>query len=514
MELHIDGFDKYGPIGLTDDSYPSLADLLAQEYNNVIVTGSGTLAVVEGLAGLGQAVQLQHTSQFSQVGIRKTLPDGPESRLIGGFFFTATGGLYGSGGIQFFDQIGNAIQCSINIMGNGTIALTRGDFHDYSSELVEVSGASILDGQENSLAFDIEIGNAGAYSIWLNGVEILNGTGDTQSTANANCTDVTVATASQSGGATLVVDHLWLANTTATGISALITTDPLVETTLPTADTVDDDFIKDSIVVGSPYSLLASAGAVALAANTMALQRVTPEVAVTLNEVRVTPAATDPTQKFKAVVYDSSWNLLSDGTEVVGCVASTQLVLPLATPQALTAATTYYIGFYSDTTRSFWLQDASAIGYSIANTYVSGAAAGPIAPAVDQNTFMLFGVGDTFVDSWAAVNETTPDGDLGYVSSAVVADRNLYEMAPLTLIPETIFTVCTKALVRKSDTGTRLFNLLVDSNATVSEGDRAAQTVGTSYTWLGSFQTLNPDGDIAWLEAAHNAATHGFEIDT
>lgn len=176
----IEGFDEFG-------TGPSSANLTDGGW---VITGGGTLAtevtIAPGLSPLGNSLRIQPaiSSGSCTVEVSKTLRQNFD-RIIGGFQFlvdyATNDGLFGC---VLLD--GATAQCSIYFQPvTGFVLLvqsTAGAVLDTSVSLVESNTTHYL-------SYDVTFGTGtgGNWTIWLDGVRILTGTGATQQSANAYC---------------------------------------------------------------------------------------------------------------------------------------------------------------------------------------------------------------------------------------------------------------------------------------------------------------------------------------
>ena len=153
------------------------------------------------------------------------------SRLIGGIRFNLESSLTGNSGIGFLDSAGSSQGC-ITVNGTtSTISLRTGNA---TGVAVATSGASVTVGSTHYLEWDITFGNSARYQVWLDGVSIISGTGDTTATANNNVGSFTIIGMASSN--ILIFDDLYLFDTSGTTNNAVLLTSPRIETTFPTAD--------------------------------------------------------------------------------------------------------------------------------------------------------------------------------------------------------------------------------------------------------------------------------------
>jgi hypothetical protein len=164
--IFMDGFDKYG--GLNTNSAGVIALLTAGEWTS---TAGGGQQIAASLSTTGQALLVGAAG----VATRTIAAVG---RIIGGMRFSSS--LASTAGIQFLDAAANQAGICINVAG--TIAVRNGVYN--SGTILGTSTASITASTTHYLEWDITFGNSANYQLWLDGVSILSGTGDTTATVN------------------------------------------------------------------------------------------------------------------------------------------------------------------------------------------------------------------------------------------------------------------------------------------------------------------------------------------
>lgn len=506
--LHIDGFDKYGPVGFTNST--ALAALLtAGEWTST--SGAGSLNIVAGLSSTGQALSILANS--STMTVSKTLTTN-YSRLIGGVRFNST--LVNPAAIQFMDSASNQFSVVINTT-TGTISAVRGA---YTGTVMTTSAASVTAGVTHYLEWDITFHNStGAYEFWLDGVSILSASGvDTCATANNQASAVNLI-AGRVVGASLVfnVDDFYLLDTSGSSNNAVLNTNPRIETQFPTGDDTTIQFTLGAAVFGHSGAYQGVTATNAPGANQVALRKYTAGVSGTLDSVKILPGATSGTAKFKAVMYADTASAptgaaLDTGTEVVGCTSGTTLNLPLTTPQSITAGTVYWIGFITDTSVVLSQSDANTLGYKAANTYASGAPSGPTMTG-SQASWVIYGAVSAVSGANYYQSSHNPSiGDGSYVYDATVGHIDLYEYPTLSVTPDVIHSSVVKANIRRGAGATPTVDLLTKSSATTGTGSNTGIVAGASYAWVSSDFPLDPNSGLAWVTSDLNAATSGIEI--
>lgn len=506
----VDGWSKYGPAGTVLSPSGLLNPSMAGDWTGYDVS-NGNLSVVAPLMGAGLAAFLVGTNAIGgDAGPWKTLPVN-YARCTGTRTFSANLVAGAQCGFQFRDI--TTPQLTLTIEGNGAIGFRRGGV---TGTLV-ATGGSVASGSVNNLAWDITFhGSAGIVKVWLNGVLIsaLNLTGqNTAPSGNAYINGIKFSLANLCSMTWQdQYDRFYISSG---GTDAPPLTSPTVQTQFPSSDATAD-FTATAGVLGPVYSVTAVTNAPG--ANELALRKYTPVVNATINSIGIVPEASNGMAKFKGVIYADSTgvpgSLLSSGTEVTGTVAGTALVLPLVTPQSLTAGTPVWIGYITDTSVVLAQQDNTTVaGFKAANTYASGAPGSAPSMTGSQPSWELWGNCTAMAHNWPQVSTNPPVGDLSYNSDTSVSDFDLFGFPALSGAPVNIYTVAVKGFLRKSDSGARTVNLQTKSGATTSNGSTPGIAPGTSYVWEASYFDVDPNTSAAWANAAAvNAATSGYEI--
>ncbi len=479
--LFTEGVEKYG--GANSNATAVAALVTANEWTST----SGGISIVSQIGFPGVAIQLSGLGTLT-----KTLGSN-EVRLTGGLRFSS---LLGTTLMQFQDL--GTIQSYITVQPTGIIT-----YYDSTAAVIN-SGAVISANSVHYLEFDITFGAAAAYEVWLDGASLFSGTADTATgTANDYANQIVVS----SGFSVLTFRDLYL------DTSLVANTNPKITTNKPTGDDAVD-FAFGAAVLGQAYS--ASASVNAPGANTLFLRKFTPVANCTLNSVTCLPQ-TSTVGKIRAVAYSDSagiaGTLLSSGTEVIGTTAGTYLSGNLVTPQSLTAATPYWVGFMCDTAVNLALADGTVTGVKAAATYTSGAPGSAPAMTVAQSSWLIFGNVTGIATRWPEVANAPPVGDYSYVQSSTVNDEDLYTF-PSIGTPDFVYCVAVKGNMRKSDTGVRTVDLQLKSGGTTDSGSNSGQSPATTYGWLSSYYDQDPDTSMDWDAAGVDASTAGQKIAT
>jgi len=492
--LFMDGFDKYGP-----NSISGVAALLtAGEWTSAGGSGHN---LVSGLSSSGYALQL---GGGVNVSVSKTLP-ASYARLIGGFRVSTV--LNGTG-VTLLDS--GTAQCSIAFNAAGTISVIRGAIS--TGTVLATSTATISANTTHYVEFDIAFSNTANYQVWLDGVSIISGSGDTTGTANNSANGIQLFTSSNS----ITFDDLYVFDTSGSANNAALLTSPRIETQMPSSDAAVQ-FAFGAALLGA--SLARTTATVSTAANQLRLRSVVPAVNCTLTAVSFLAATASATVNLRPVVYSSVGGapgaLLGSGSTVAGTTASTLKTLPLTSGVALSAGTQYFIGYMCDILVNSGLAQYTTVSddFTAIATFASGA---PGTAPVMANTPSTVIAGNVTASgaNWFAVAQNPVQGGLSYVADATIGHEDLYGYPLLSATPLAIYAVAVKASVAKSDAGAKTLSLRLKSGGTDSAGSAGAMAPGTSYGWLTSLYPTDPATGTAWTAAALNAAQAGVRVES
>lgn len=498
--LFVEGFDKYGP--------PSVAAGIA---TNLLVTGDWNVATGASHNIVGPLGSTGYAFQFvgGPASLAKTLPTN-YPRLIGGIRFRVD--LTNQHIVMQFRDVSTA-QCTITVeQTSGVINLRNG-----ASGTIIGAGPAIVANSVHYLEWDISFGNASNYQVWLDGISIFNGTGDTTATANNYANAISLGS-SATGNTTY--DDLYLFDNSGTTNNAVLLTNPRVETTFPISDNAAQ-FAFGAAILGT-YLGRSNDNLQNPVANTLFLRPFTPAVNCTLSSIVILPTLTNGVVQFRSVVYADSAGvagaLLSSGPTQVGSTNGTIKTLPLTTPQNLTAGTQYWLGFMIDIAGiRLALLDGSNAGYRATVTFSAGAPGTAPAMTTTQPTFHVYGIltaVSTANSNWYEVSQQPAPGALSYVFDATVGHEDLYNYQPLSAPPAAIYVVAVKAYAAKSDAGVRTVSMRMKSGLTDSGGSVTGQGLGTAFQWLTSVFNADPANGLPWTLAGLNSAQSGFRIDS
>jgi hypothetical protein len=154
----------------------------------------------------------------------------------------------------------------------------------------------------------------------------------------------------------------------------------------------------------------------------------------------------------------------------------------------------------------FYIADTS--GSAPNNDFLGDVRIDTIYPTSDGNYLQFTpSTGSTHFD---LVDETAPN-TTDYNSSSTVNNRDSYGMDNLAaLSSQTVYGVQVNAAVLKDDAGVRSLSTMVRSS--ITNGDGASVSLGTSQRYISQLYELNPNGSVVWTETTVNAMEAGVKV--
>jgi hypothetical protein len=528
--IFVEGFDKYGPIGINYSftsipSIPALQNILPQGGWTLSAANTNDPIIEAGLSGQGYAIGLKASSSGAGIYgpnyISKTLPAN-YSRLIGGFRFNTDA--LGMNGITFVD--GSTPQCSIYIARtSGFIIINTGAIDTTSSgsagTALATSSASVAAGTAHYLEYDITFGSgaSGSYTVWLDGVQILAGTGSTIVTAHSYANVVQFNSYSHNlttNSPSFYVDDVYVFDNTTAFNNGVLLSNPFIVTQWPNADQ-SVQFTPEANVIGYPSANILTNTVDFISANNLYLIAVTPTVNCTINSVVFALNSIAGSTVVQPCIYSDNagvaGTLLSGGAAVTPAVAQTAVSCALTTPQALTAGTQYWIGLIiGGSYGNFMLHDATTHGYQASATYSSGPPATAPTMGAGNPTLFLYGACTTENHNFASVNVNPSQGLGSYAQSSTVGNQDLFQFPSLPSNIGAVYTVVVSGNMELTATGSHTVDLVTSSSATVGFGATTGQALTTAFAWYDSAFDTDPHTTLAWSVAAVNIAYHGYKI--
>ena len=502
-----EGFEKYGMVGVTSGIF------LTGDWQ---FTGTGAFGLVSGLSANGIAMQIGNSA-----GILTGNFPAAQSRVVGSLRFRCDSPNLISGSVYIQLRNSTTANCSLMLPSStGVIELRTGTT---GGALIN-SGGLIALGTIHSISWDITLGAAGAYSVYLDGVLLFSGTGNTGNglTTSNNIQILNIS------NATGTVDDIVVVNPADPNYnSSILTSCPVVETKFPTSDDTPLQFRIDGNVIwpdGGAYQGVYSTASQLVSqttpgANFLFLERTIPVVNCTIGSISAVPSANSGAAKMRMVIYTDSGGvpgtLMSSGVEIIGATNTVVVTGALNTPQALTAGTPYWIGFITDSSFAMQVVESSLlIARKIANTYTSGPPSTAPAMTGGQSVIRFWGNCTGASTHYTSIGLVPQLGlPTSQLSEITIGEEDLFGFPALTTSGiSTIYGVGVKALMAKSDAGSRAINLNLKSGSTDSTGSLTGQVVSQTPQWYRSFYDLDPNTGAAWSVSGVNGSKSGFSI--
>ena len=496
-----DGFDKYGPTGCRPGYGLGSNTILTGDWS----IGQTSWTVVPPLSDFGYAAELNNNVMVGSLSAGIT-------RAAGSFRFSF-GAFLGSMSIKFLSASASNELCTLacSPTPNPGVKLTNG-----ASTLLG-SGGIINTFSTHVVSWDITFGAAAAFSVYLDGEALFSGTGNT---ANGFTSSDRFYFGPGVAGIGTADDFVLFNGADPAYDASFLTKNIVVETTFPNSE-VQTQLTNIGNVLWATG--VATNGVYTASTSTdngagMIILKVTPAVNCTLNSISGQAGETLSTLKIKGVVYsDNAGNpgsLIRDGTEVLGIVNNAVFSLPI-TPLAVVAGTPIWIGFYSDGSPSLWkYDDNSLLARRYANTYTSGAPAGPLAVGAQEATQVIWGNCTGAPQNFSVGLNPPLNMPASSLTGSTPGQTDLYHFQSLRSNPTAIYGLAVKGFISKSDTGPRTVSLHTKSGAIDSTGSLPGQALATSNQWQRSMYDKNPNGSVAWTKATVDAASSGVGVAT
>ncbi len=517
--LFCEGVAKNGPVGA------QILNISATEWSSKLrdlsTSGFGatdiSITVASPLAGTSGASfkfsARASSGYFAQGSLLKIL-SANYSRLLG-YCRISTDPAHANPGVTFKD--GATTQCSLYIQATtGLIKLRRGTMSAGTD--IAVSSASVAAGSVHFLAWDISFGASATYNIYLDGVLVLTGTGNTISSANSYANTFGLSLLGDSSGSEGIAyfGDIVVMDTSGAALNALPATQPYIATKLPASD------VAVAFAVGAftqdivPLNTL-STNTNGNIANNINVRAMVPVVSGPLSAICLVGGPSgNATAKITVAVYADASGvpgaLLASSAEVVGITANTPLVVPLSSPLSVVAGTKYWLAMMTDTAIYQYYSSWAAGGGHTTRTYTSGLPNPFGTLSTSPTPLIIWGV-MTAAPSHAAVLENGPLApSLNYLTDGTVGDEDLYAAAAMSPLPATVLAVAVKALCMRSDAGARTVDIEMKSGGVTGSGSAPGQTPLTGFSFLQSVFATDPNTGAAWTPAALDAASFGAKV--
>lgn len=170
----------------------------------------------------------------------------------------------------------------------------------------------------------------------------------------------------------------------------------------------------------------------------------------------------------------------------------------------------YYLAILADFSASLKLSTTNVERYSIGVTYSGGAFPSIVSGYSGTSTSFPVASGLITANNAGLVNDWAQDGSTTFISDGNIGDFDLYTIPPPPTTPSSILGVTLKAMVSKSDAGTRTYCTHLRSGGT--DVDLTTYSPNTSYNYQTLFQDTDPNTGLAWTVSGVSALLIGPKV--
>jgi len=216
--------------------------------------------------------------------------------------------------------------------------------------------------------------------------------------------------------------------------------------------------------------------------------------------------ASAATAHIKMALYDATRSiLLATSSEITNPgVGVVNVTFP--TPFAIVKGASYFLAYNQDASVSYngTAQGAVASGTIAYASWPPASIAtlgtGAVATSAMTATYIL--------TNYHVVNETLQDALTSYVYDATPGHADLYTIAPIAAPPVSTVAVTVRALMQKSDAGTRVVTVQLKSGGTTVASPSNVLATST-WGWVYRTDTTDPNTSAAWTASGVAAAQIG-----
>lgn len=405
---------------------------------------------------------------------------------------------------------GATTQCTIAFRSNGDIQLQSGAVG--GTTLATYTGAIAAINTWYQFEFEIVINNTtGSIAVRRNGNtsnDFSLGSLNTRASANNYANKIGLGGAS--GAAPQIADDfLWRSDAS----SVAWVGDVRCYTRMPAADSSVAWSRSGSVVPETPF---VSNGTFNWNSGNGVYSPLTAVCTGTIGSVSLnfTVAAT---ANFKCSIYASAagapTTVLGSATVVTNPGTGT-VTFTFGTPVSVTLGTQYWVAWHSDASSgTASAYSTGSPGLSGAVSYASFPATNPTGLSATSAAVFIANITPTAAVNAPFVAEPQQDGAASYVYSSTVSQSDLYTIQPIGSTPAGVLAVTTRGYVQKSDAGTRLAAVQIQSGATNAQATPLALPAG-SWAWNWRTDQTDPATGAAWTATSVNNALIGAIVTT
>jgi hypothetical protein len=361
--------------------------------------------------------------------------------------------------LQLFD--GATAQCSVVFRSDGAILLTSGG--PAGTVLDTYTGAFPVINTWYAFEFEVIISNTvGRFRVRKNGntSDDYDSTAirDTQNSANAYANKLQISQ-SLSVNSQRLDDLFWRSDAS----SVPFVGDIRAYTRMPASDAAVQFARTPTSVAFTPYT---TAATTAFAVNNAYYQQFIPTVDGTI-ATAILSVAVGYTGNLKCAIFASSGTfpttVLGTATPISNPVSGNN-TFTFGTPVTVSKGTQYWIGLDPDTSTGSFNRNGTLTGMTGVTPYASF----PVAsPGVSAIAGPIFTMNINVTTNNCLVNEAQQDAATSYVYDSTPGDQDFYGIASIASTPVNTIAVTTRALMQKSDAGSRTAAVQLRSGSTV-----------------------------------------------
>lgn len=495
-----DGFDLYSQI--TDCG--SYWDAALGASVTLALSSSGRFAGSRGVT----LVALQSTTPY----IAKTSSVNDAVHHVS-VAVQQSGALSGTSvGAYFTLYDGATAQCSVVFRSDGAIVLASGAAN--GTALATYTGAVAATSTWYQFEIEVVINNTtGSIAVRKNGNtsnDFFLGSLNTRASANNYANKIGFGNFWVSAGSQTVDDFLWRSD--ASSLPWL--GDIRCYTRMPASDAAVAWSPQAGAVAQTPFVPNSTLN---IPANVARYAPFTARATGSIGTVTVNVTTTAATN-LKCAIFSNNAGAPGTVLGTASPVAMTglgTLTFTFSSPPAVTAGTSYYVGTIGDTTSGVvggMSVAQAAVLSSGTPVYASWPVNNPT--GISANSFPMsptIFISPTGNPNSAQVSEAQQDGAATYVYSSTVGQSDLYNLGALSATPGSIIGVTTRAYLQKSDAGTRIAAVQLQSGAANVQG---SLTLNTVWGWASRNDLVDPATGAAWTATAVNNAQVGVTVTT
>src|SRR5215469_11951343 len=417
-------------------------------------------------------------------------------------------------------------QCSIVFRSDGAILLTSGG--PTGTALATYTGAFPV--ASVWYAFEIEVvvnSTTGSFTVRKNGnttADFTLGSLNTRVSTNNYANSITIG-AQVNVASQYCDDFLWRSDPT----SVPWVGDIRCYTRMPASDVQAQwtPAISGGAAIPFPNFPNAANSTTALSTNARYMP-FTPDCDGNVTSITLVQATTGTAQNIKGCIYAATGPLafsLPSPSTLLGTATNNPINTPAVGPFSFTFSPAvavqrgvlYYFGIICDSAVNTVNQNNGTIngGYGGVLGGTTTYAAFPVAnPPITVNSnypiCFTYNLVPTSAVNQPMIAESMQDGTITYLSGNALGQSDLYSIASIPVTPATVLGVVTRAMMEKTDAGTRNVSLNLQSGSTASSGTSTA--LNANWAWMYRLDLTDPATGATWTASRIKALQIGASV--